>query len=78
VLSPGVVVDSHALVEDSVLMHDVVVGEGAIVRRAILDKHVVVPPGARIGVDAESDRRNFTVSPNGVTVLGKGETVPRP
>jgi glucose-1-phosphate adenylyltransferase len=77
VLSPGVIVDSHALVEDSVLMHDVVVGEGAIVRRAILDKHVVVPPGARIGLDAEADRRRFTVSPNGVTVLGKGETVTR-
>ncbi|HTJ74566.1 MAG TPA: glucose-1-phosphate adenylyltransferase [Acidimicrobiales bacterium] len=77
VLSPGVIVDSHALVEDSVLMHDVVVGEGAIVRRAILDKHVVVPPGARIGVDGDDDRRRFTVSPNGVTVLGKGEQVPR-
>jgi glucose-1-phosphate adenylyltransferase len=75
VLSPGVHVDSHALVEDSVLMHDVVVGEGAIVRRTILDKHVVVPPGARIGVDKEADRRRFTLSPNGITVLGKGQTV---
>ncbi len=78
VLSPGVVVDSHALVEDSVLMHDVVVGEGAIVRRAILDKHVVVPPGARIGVDREADSRRFTLSPAGVTVLGKGQTVTDP
>jgi glucose-1-phosphate adenylyltransferase len=78
VLSPGVVVDSHAVVEDSVLMHDVVIGEGAIVRRAILDKHVVVPPGARIGVDPEADRRRFTVSPNGITVLGKGQTVTNP
>jgi len=78
VLSPGVVVDSHALVEDSVLMHDVVVGEGAIVRRAILDKHVVVPRGARIGCDAAADRRRFTLSPNGITVLGKGETVTDP
>ena len=78
VLSPGVIVDSHALVEDSVLMHDVVVGEGAIVRRAILDKHVVVPPGARIGCDVEADRRRFTLSPNGITVLGKGQTVTDP
>ncbi|HEX3622140.1 MAG TPA: glucose-1-phosphate adenylyltransferase [Acidimicrobiales bacterium] len=78
VLSPGVVVDSHALVEDSVLMHDVVVGEGAIVRRAILDKHVVVPRGARIGCDASEDCRRFTVSPNGITVLGKGQLVTDP
>jgi glucose-1-phosphate adenylyltransferase len=78
VLSPGVIVDSHALVEDSVLLHDVVVGEGAIVRRTILDKHVVVPPGARIGCNPEDDRRRFSLSPNGITVLGKGQTVTDP
>ena len=78
VLSPGVIVDSHALVEDSVLMHDVVVGEGAVVRRTILDKHVVVPPGARIGVNREDDARRFTISPQGIVVLGKGQAVPRP
>jgi len=78
VLSPGVIVDSYALVEDSVLMHDVVIGAGAIVRRAILDKHVVVPPGARIGCDPEADGRRFTLSPNGITVLGKGQTVTDP
>jgi glucose-1-phosphate adenylyltransferase len=78
VLSPGVVVDSHALVEDSVLMHDVVIGEGAIVRRTIVDKHVVVPRGARIGCDAAADARRFTVSPNGITVLGKGQLVTDP
>ncbi|MDQ3642883.1 MAG: glucose-1-phosphate adenylyltransferase, partial [Actinomycetota bacterium] len=78
ILSPGVIVDSHALVENSVLMHDVKIGEGAIVRRAILDKHVVVPPGARIGCDPEADRRRFTLSPNGITVLGKGQLVTDP
>jgi len=78
VLSPGVRVRSRALVEDSVLMHDVVIGEGAIVRRAILDKHVVVPPGARIGCDPVADARRFTLSPNGITVLGKGQTVTDP
>jgi glucose-1-phosphate adenylyltransferase len=78
VLSPGVRVRSRALVEDSVLMHDVVIGEGAIVRRAILDKHVVVPPGAHIGCDPDDDARRFTLSPNGITVLGKGQTVTDP
>ena len=78
VLSPGVIVDSHALIEDSVVMHDVVVGEGAIVRRAIIDKHVVIPPGARIGCDPEADRRRFTLSPNGITVLGKGHVITSP
>ena len=75
ILSPRVRVDAHALVESSVLMHGVQVGEGATVRRAILDKSVVVAPGARIGVDAESDRARFTVSDGGIVVVGKGARV---
>ena len=65
-------VDRGARVEDSVLMDGVRIGEGAYVRRAILDKNVVVPPWARIGVDAEADRAHYHVSAGGVTVLGKG------
>ena len=53
------------------------VGAGARVHRAILDKNVIVPDGAQVGVDHEHDRaRGFTVSPTGVTVVGKGITVP--
>ncbi len=74
VISPGVVVHSRALVEDSVLMHDVEVGRDAVVRRAIIDKNVKIPPGTQIGVDLELDKqRGFTISENGVVVLGKGD-----
>ncbi len=77
ILSPGVVIHSHAMVEDSVLMHGVDIGRHAIVRRAIIDKGVKVPPGARIGVDVEHDReRGFTISDQGIVVIGKGDTVP--
>jgi glucose-1-phosphate adenylyltransferase len=77
VVSPGARIDSGAVVEDSVILHDVQIGEGAVVLRAILDKNVVVPPGARIGVDREEDRAHgFTVSDNGVVVIGKGDPVP--
>ena len=44
-------------------------------RRVILDKNVVVPDGAQIGVDIESDRSKYTVSPGGIVVLGKGQEV---
>ena len=71
VCSPGVYVHSFAEVSDSVLMQNVEIGRGAIVRRAILDKNVVVPPGARIGVDPEHDRERFTITDNGVVVIGK-------
>jgi glucose-1-phosphate adenylyltransferase len=53
-------------------MDGVHIGEGAIVRRAILDKNVVVPPGAHIGVDLDRDRERYHVSAGGITVLGKG------
>ena len=76
VLSPGVRLHSRSEVEASVLMHGVDVGQGAVVRNAILDKNVVVWPGARIGVDPEEDRaRGFTVTDSGIVVLGKGEQV---
>ena len=75
VLSPEVRVHSFAEVCDSVLMHNVIIGRNAIVRRAIIDKNVVVPEGARIGVDADLDRSRFTVSEGGIVVIGKDEKV---
>ena len=76
ILSPGVRVHDRALVESSVLMQGVDVGAGAVVRNAILDKNVVVWPGAVIGVDPAADRaRGFTLTDNGIVVLGKGEQV---
>jgi len=76
VLSPRVFVESGAEVTDSVLLDDVVVGRGARVHRAILDKNVVVPPGVEIGVDSEADASCGLTVRDGLTVLGKGETVP--
>jgi glucose-1-phosphate adenylyltransferase len=75
VISPGVLVEAGAVVEDSVVMDDVVIGEGAVVRRAIIDKNVRVPPHARIGGQPELDEQQFTVSANGIVVIGKGEKV---
>ena len=76
VLSPGVRVHSWAQVENSVLFEGVEVGQHAIVRNAIVDKNVVIPDGAEIGVDLALDRQRFRVSDGGVVVLGKGAVVP--
>jgi glucose-1-phosphate adenylyltransferase len=75
VLSPRVLIHSHAEVEGSVLMHGVDVGRYAVVRNAIIDKGVRIPASARIGVDPDRDRARFTVSPGGIVVIGKGEKV---
>ena len=50
------------------------IGRNAVIRHAILDKNVVVPDGAQIGVDIERDRELSTVSEGGIVVLGKGVT----
>jgi glucose-1-phosphate adenylyltransferase len=75
-LSPWVHVHSWAEVTGSVLMNHVDIGRNAVVRNAILDKNVVVPEGARIGVNREEDlARGFVVSDGGITVVGKGQRV---
>jgi glucose-1-phosphate adenylyltransferase len=74
VLSPGAVLEAGAVVQDCVLGDSVRVCTGAVVRRAILDKNVVVPPGAHIGVDLDRDRSAYHLSEGGIVVLGKGQT----
>ena len=77
VLSPGVRVNSWSRVERAVVLHNTKIGRHAVVQDAILDKNVIVPEGAEVGVDKERDRaRGFTVSPGGITVVGKGQMVP--
>ena len=72
VVSPGFRIERGPRREHSVLMQGVFVGEGPFVRRSILNKTVVVPPWARIGVDTVADAERYHVSAGGVTVLGKG------
>ena len=75
VVSYDVSVGKAATVEGTVLMPNVRIGEKAIIRKAILDKSVVVDPGAQIGVDLERDRQRFTVSDGGIVIVGKGVRV---
>ena len=75
VLSLGVRVERGASVEGSILLDDVKIGVGAQLRNVILDKNVEVADGVRIGFDEEADRARYTVSRNGIVIVGKGKKV---
>jgi glucose-1-phosphate adenylyltransferase len=68
-------VHNNALVQASVIASNVIIGSNAIVRNAILDKDVIVEPGAQVGIDHERDRQRFTISDGGIVVVGKGGVV---
>jgi len=74
ILGPKIRVNSYARVEDSILFEGVNVGRYARIRRAIIDKGVDIPPGVEIGYDPELDqRRGFTVTESGVTVIAPAD-----
>ena len=78
ILSPGVRINSYALVEDSILFDDVDVGRHARIRKAIIDKDVKIPAHFDVGWDPALDRaRGLAVTEDGVTVVSKGEDLER-
>ncbi len=57
VLSPGVRIHSHAVVEDSILFPGVEVGRYSRVRRAIIDQNIRLSENTVIGIDPDADRQ---------------------
>lgn len=78
IVSPGVRVNSYALVEDSILFDGVDVGRHARIRKAIVDKDVKIPGGFEIGWNKAQDRAHgFVITEEGITVVPKGEDLER-
>jgi len=72
VISYYVFIQSWATVEESVIMDDVVVESNCKIRKAIIDKHNVIPSNTEIGYNPKKDRNRFTVTPRGIVVVPKG------
>ena len=69
VVSRDVRVNSYAEVDSSVVFSHVNIGRHCHIRRAIIDRDVHIPDGTVIGYDAAEDKKNYFVSPSGLTVV---------
>ncbi|MFC2059578.1 sugar phosphate nucleotidyltransferase [Chloroflexota bacterium] len=76
ILSPGVIVERDALVEESIVFDDVNIEPGAKIRRAIIDTQVRIRSGVSIGYDLEADTRKCcTISDKGIVVVPAGMVI---
>jgi glucose-1-phosphate adenylyltransferase len=73
VLSYNVFVQSWATVEESVLMENVVIGRKAKIKKAIIGEGTHIPAGEEIGVSPVRDRKRFTITSRGITVVTKDD-----
>jgi glucose-1-phosphate adenylyltransferase len=62
-------VESHSLVEDSVVLPQVRIGSRVVLKRAVVDRGCRIPDGTTIGVDTEADRSQYHVSERGITLV---------
>ena len=78
VLSPGVVVEENAVVRDSIVLFDTVIGAGSVVDRAILDKEVIIGKNCQIGYgdDMTPNKLEPGRLNSGITLIGKRAHLP--
>ena len=75
VLSHDVRVNSYADVDSSIIFSHVNIGRHCRIRHAIVDRDVHIPDGTVIGYDPAEDRRNYFVTPTGLTVVTRDYSV---
>ena len=75
VVSHDVRVNSYADVDSSIVFSHVNIGRHCRIRHAIIDRDVHIPDGTVIGYDPAEDKRNYFVSPSGLTVVTRDYSV---
>ncbi len=78
VLSPGVVIEKGAEVNESIIMHDTLVSQNAVLHSVISDKKVEFGQGCKIGnPSASTPNRQFPKHlSSGITLVGKWAQIP--
>jgi glucose-1-phosphate adenylyltransferase len=75
VVSQDVRVNSYSDVESSIIFSHVNIGRHCRIRRAIIDRDVHLPEGTVIGYDQNEDRKNYFVTPSGLTVVTRDHSI---
>jgi glucose-1-phosphate adenylyltransferase len=70
-LFSGVRIQDFSLIEDSIVLSGVRIGQHCILRKCIIDKNCVIPEGTRIGVNPDEDRQRFHVTASGITLVSR-------
>jgi glucose-1-phosphate adenylyltransferase len=68
-LFSNVVVDSYSIVQDSVILPDVSIGQHCRLTRVVVDKGCRIPEGMVIGEDPKQDAQRFHVTSGGVVLV---------
>ncbi len=69
IIGPNVFVDEEVEIKDSILFGDSRILNGAKIKRAIVDKHVTVPPNFQIGYNEAEDRKRFFITEDKIVVI---------
>ena len=75
VVSHDVRCNSYSDVDSSVVFSHVNIGRHCRIRHAIIDRDVHIPDGTVIGYDQNEDRKNYFVTPSGLTVVTRDGSV---
>jgi glucose-1-phosphate adenylyltransferase len=75
VLSQDVRVNSYSEIDSSIIFSHVNIGRHCRIRRAIIDRDVHIPEGTVIGYDINEDKRNYFVTPSGLTIVTRDHSL---
>ena len=75
VVSHDVRCNSYSDVDSSIVFSHVNIGRHCRIRHAIIDRDVHIPDGTVIGYDPNEDRKNYFVTPSGLTVVTRDGSV---
>ena len=77
VISPGVIIESGAVVKDSIIMENCIIKSGVVIEQSILDMGVIVGEGSKIGIgENKANKRKPKVYYSGISVIGEESTIP--